>query len=186
MDLTLIFIIVCFLVKIVFWMSKISSTKKTTKDIGGGVLRLLFYLFIVLFIYLQNQVDFLKIKVFPDLLTTKVIADIVTLVGLLIMIWARKTLDRNWSANIVLKENHELITSGPYAYVRHPIYTGLSLMILGVVLYINTLASIIFFILFFFGAYFKAKKEERLLISHFSDRYLEYMKKVKALIPYIF
>ena len=120
------------------------------------------------------------------LLTTKIIADIVTFLGMLIMIWARKTLDRNWSANIVLKKEHELITSGPYAFVRHPIYTGLSLMILGVVIYINTLAFTIFFVLFFFGAYYKAKKEERLLINHFADKYLEYKKKTKALIPFIF
>ena len=102
------------------------------------------------------------------------------------MLWARKTLDRNWSANIVLKDSHELITSGPYKFVRHPIYTGISLMVLGVVLYVNTLAFTIFFILFFFGAYYKAKKEEKLLISHFGEKYINYKKEVKALIPYIF
>jgi protein-S-isoprenylcysteine O-methyltransferase Ste14 len=185
-DPKLLFIVACFLVKIAFWLCKLSSTKKTVKNTGGWVLRFFFYFFIALFVYLQYQIDFLGIKLWPDTLTARIIADIVTFIGLLIMLWARKTLDRNWSADIVLKEKHELITSGPYAYVRHPIYAGLILMVLGVVLYINTLAFTIFFILFVFGAYYKAKKEERLLVSHFGDSYLEYKKKVKSLIPYGF
>lgn len=185
-DYTLVFIILCFVIKIAFWVTKLSLAKKTVKNNGGGVLRFFFYFFIVLFIYLQYSVGFLSIKLWPNTLAIKILADVVTFIGLLIMLWARKTLDRNWSANIVLKENHELITSGPYAFVRHPIYTGLSLMVLGVVLYVNTLAFTIFFILFFFGAYYKAKKEEKLLTSYFKDKYVEYMKKTKVLIPYIF
>lgn len=167
-------------------MTKLSSVKKTTKDIGGGVLRFFFYFFIVIFVLLQYKVSFMSIELWSNTITTKIVADIVTFIGMLIMIWARKTLDKNWSANIVLKESHELITKGPYAYVRHPIYTGLSLMVLGVVIYANTISFAIFFVIFFFGAYYKARKEEALLISHFSDKYIEYKKKVKALIPYIF
>ena len=185
-DFTLLFIILCFLIMITFWVSKLFSTKKTVKNTGGGVLRFFFYLIIVIFIFLQYSVDFLSIKLWPNTLTVKIIADVVTLLGLLTMLWARKTLDKNWSANIVLKEDHELITTGPYAFVRHPIYTGLILMVLGVVLYVNTLAFTIFFILFFFGAYYKAKKEEKLLISHFKERYVEYKKSVKVLIPFVF
>lgn len=185
-DATLIFLILCFLIQIGFWLSKLSSVKKTVTNTGGGGMRFFFYFFIVLFIYLQYSLDFLNNSVLPNTLATKIIADIVTFAGMVLMIWARKTLDRNWSANITLKENHELVTSGPYKYIRHPIYTGLSLMVLGVVVYINTLAFTIFFILFFFGAYYKAKKEEKLLISHFSNKYLEYMTKTKILIPYIF
>ncbi len=70
--------------------------------------------------------------------------------------------------------------------MRHPIYTGLSLMVLGVVVYVNTLAFAIFFVLFFFGACYKAKKEEKLLSVYFSDKYFEYKKKTKLLIPFIF
>jgi protein-S-isoprenylcysteine O-methyltransferase Ste14 len=53
------------------------------------------------------------------------------LAGLLLTVWARVHLGRNWSGTVTLKEGHELIRSGPYAYVRHPIYTGLSLAMLG-------------------------------------------------------
>jgi protein-S-isoprenylcysteine O-methyltransferase Ste14 len=115
-----------------------------------------------------------------------VLADIVTALGLMIMIWSRITLGKNWSANIVLKEEHRLVTTGPYAYVRHPIYSGLILMVLGVILYVNTLILTVFFIVFFFGAYFKANKEEKILLTIFPIEYAEYKKKVKALIPLIF
>ena len=59
-------------------------------------------------------------------------------------------------------------------------------MVLGVVIYVNTLAFTIFFILFFFGAYYKAKKEEKLLISHFGNKYVEYKKNTRVLIPFVF
>jgi protein-S-isoprenylcysteine O-methyltransferase len=185
-DLTLLFIIVCFLIQISFWLSKLSSTKKIIKKTGGKGMRFVFYFLIATFIFLQYNVDFLKIELWSNTLTTKIIADVITFIGLLIMLWARKALDKNWSADIVLKENHELIISGPYAFVRHPIYTGLSMMVLGVVIYVDTLAFTIFFILFFLGAYYKAKKEEKLLISHFGEQYIIYKKNVKTLIPFIF
>jgi len=185
-DFTLLFIILCFLIQITFWVSKLSSNKKTVKNTGGGAMRFFFYFFIALFIYLQYSVGFLSIKLWPNTFVIKILADIVTFAGMLIMLWARKALDKNWSANIVLKEGHELISSGPYAFVRHPIYTGLSLMVLGVVIYVNTLAFTIFFILFFFGAYYKAKKEEKLLISHFGNKYVEYKKNTRVLIPFVF
>ena len=51
----------------------------------------------------------------------------VTAGGLLFAVWARRHLGKNWSQAVTLKEGHELITSGPYALVRHPIYTGLLL-----------------------------------------------------------
>jgi len=58
-------------------------------------------------------------------------------------------------------------------------------MVLGIVLYVDTLGWLIFFVIFFFGAYYKAQKEERILINYFPD-YLEYKNKVKTLIPFIF
>ena len=115
-----------------------------------------------------------------------IIADIVVLAGLIVMIWSRVTLGKNWSANIVLKEGHELITSGPYSFVRHPIYSGLLLMILGVTLYVGSFAWLVLFVLFFIGAYFKAMKEEELMVKQFSQEYNEYRRRVKAIIPFIF
>jgi protein-S-isoprenylcysteine O-methyltransferase Ste14 len=64
-------------------------------------------------------------------LLTGLVADAIALAGLAIMLWARVTLGGNWSGAVVLKEQHELVTSGPYRFVRHPIYSGLFLLLLG-------------------------------------------------------
>jgi protein-S-isoprenylcysteine O-methyltransferase Ste14 len=101
------------------------------------------------------------------------------------MVWARRTLGRNWSANVTFKEGHELITSGPYAYVRHPIYSGLLLLILSVAVYAGSVISFVIFLLFFLGAFLKAGKEERLMAEHFPDAYPIYLKRVKAIIPFV-
>ena len=61
------------------------------------------------------------------------VADILTGAGLIVALWARTILGTNWSSNVVLKEQHELIERGPYRFVRHPIYTGVLLMVLGTV-----------------------------------------------------
>ena len=185
-NLGVIIIISCFLLMAVFWVATAFSTKKTVKKAGGWTLRLIFYFVIILVIYLQKNIGFFAISLWPKNILVEIIASAVTIFGLITMIWARVTLGKNWSANIVLKEDHSLITTGPYAYVRHPIYTGLILMILGVVLYADTVALTIFFVVFFFGAYYKARREEKLLLTTFPETYLEYRKKVKALIPFVF
>src|SRR5438552_12237316 len=64
-------------------------------------------------------------------LLTGLVGDALALAGLALMLWARVTLGRNWSGGVVLKEDHELIQRGPYAYVRHPIYSGVFLLMLG-------------------------------------------------------
>lgn len=181
----LIFITACFLIMAIVWVATAFSTKQVAKRSGGWTLRFIFYATIILVIYLQKNVNFLAIILWPKTEIVYFIADSVTFLGLLVMLWSRMTLGKNWSANIVIKENHELITSGPYAFVRHPIYSGLILMILGIVLYFDTLVLTIFFVIFFWGAYYKALKEEQILIGHF-PKYLEYKNKVKTLIPFIF
>ncbi len=141
-------------------------------------------------IFLREQIASIvpgfNMNLWPHSLTTGLIADIITLLGLMVMIRARIALGKNWSANVVFKENHELITSGPYAYVRHPIYSGLLLMVLGAIIYSGSLAGVLLFVLFFFGAYYKGRKEEKLLSIYFAEKYTEYKKKVRALIPFIF
>lgn len=141
-------------------------------------------------IFLKDQiaavVPFLGIIFWPHSLMTGLIADAVTLLGTAVMIWSRSTLGSNWSANVVFKEDHELVTHGPYAYARHPIYSGLLLMVLGVAIYAGNSMWFSLFTLFFIGAYYKAHKEERLLTMHFPEEYPVYVKRVRAIIPFVF
>jgi protein-S-isoprenylcysteine O-methyltransferase Ste14 len=109
----------------------------------------------------------------------------VTAVGLIIVVWARVILAGNWSADAVIKEDHELIARGPYRYVRHPIYSGLILMAVGAVLLWSTPVALAVLIGFPVMLWVKLSQEERLLTRHFPDEYPRYKAKVKALIPFV-
>src|SRR2546430_664453 len=71
------------------------------------------------------------------------IGAVLCIAGLAFCVWARFTLGRNWSGLVTLKGGHELITSGPYAFVRHPIYTGLLTMCVATALVLGHIAGII-------------------------------------------
>jgi protein-S-isoprenylcysteine O-methyltransferase Ste14 len=103
--------------------------------------------------------------------------------GISLAIWARLHLGRNWGMPMTLKQDAELVTSGPYAYVRHPIYTGVILAMLG-----STLVSVWWSLaLVLFSIYFvwSAKTEEKIICEQFRDKYPAYMKRTKMLIPFV-
>jgi protein-S-isoprenylcysteine O-methyltransferase Ste14 len=122
--------------------------------------------------------------VWPQTMTTNILADFSTALGLILVIQARRALGQNWSSEVVIQEKHELIERGPYAYIRHPIYSGLLLMLMGTALYFGRKAWIIDFVCCFVGIYFKSQMEERLLAKTF-PAYSEYKRRTKAMIPFI-
>jgi protein-S-isoprenylcysteine O-methyltransferase Ste14 len=186
-DVTAQFINLCFAIFILYWIVSAFWTKPTLKGQRGGQWRLigLIIALVLLFVFRRP----LGIRGGPVLWRhtpfVGIIADIIALCGLIIVLWARTTLGGNWSANVVIKEDHELIQRGPYAYVRHPIYSGLLLMTLALVINNGRLAWFIVFALICLGVYFKARREEELLTKHFPESYPKYMTKVKALIPFV-
>ena len=105
--------------------------------------------------------------------------------GLLVTIWARRTLAGNWSSDVTFKQGHELMRSGPYRFVRHPIYTGLLVMGLGSAIEIGRLRCFLGIVVVGIGFWIKLKQEERLLLRHFPNAYPAYQKQVKALVPFL-
>src|SRR5262249_61858300 len=113
-------------------------------------------------------------------------ADAVPVLRLLIAAWAGWVLGRNWSSNVVFKERHELIEGGPYHFVRHPIYSGVLLMLFGTMLVWGRLVGVVAFIVVIAGLSVKATLEERLLIRHFPESYARYRQRVRAaVIPFV-
>jgi protein-S-isoprenylcysteine O-methyltransferase len=108
-----------------------------------------------------------------------------TVAGILFAIWARFLLGRNWSANVTVKRDHELIRSGPYALVRHPIYSGFSLAILGTALAFGEVGDLIGLILAIIGWRLKWLVEEQFMMEQFGAEYVDYRRHVKALVPFI-
>ena len=105
--------------------------------------------------------------------------------GLAFCIWARFTLGRNWSGVVTLKGGHELITSGPYALVRHPIYTGLLTMVVATVIVLGHVAGIIAMPFVFVSLWIKLRHEEKLMLQQFPNEYPAYQQRVKRIIPFI-
>ncbi len=114
-----------------------------------------------------------------------ILADVLVVLGLAITLWARRTLAGNWSSDVVIRQSHELIERGPYAYVRHPIYSGMLLMMLGAAILLARREAFIAFAIFVFGFWLKARQEERLLTRYFPEEYPRYRARVKALIPFV-
>jgi protein-S-isoprenylcysteine O-methyltransferase Ste14 len=103
--------------------------------------------------------------------------------GLGFACWARAVLGANWSAAVVVKQGHELIRSGPYRYVRHPIYTGLLAALFGTALETGAWRGLIGFALIVVAIVYKYRTEEAFLSGKFGDDYVRYRAEVPALVP---
>ena len=109
----------------------------------------------------------------------------ISILGGIVACWARYMLGKNWSLSIQQKENHELIQSGIYKVIRHPIYTGLLLLFIGNAIIVGDNRAIIAIILVFVALWLKLRKEEKLLTDVFGNQYTTYKSHTKALIPFI-
>jgi protein-S-isoprenylcysteine O-methyltransferase Ste14 len=145
----------------------------------------LFAIFFVLVLVFRRWFDLHGGSVvWPQTITTNILADLITVVGLILVIQSRRALGQSWSSEVVIQENHELVEKGPFAHIRHPMYSGLLLMLLGVALYYGRKAWIIVFVSCLLGLYFKSRMEERLLTKAVPG-YSEYKRRTKALIPFV-
>jgi protein-S-isoprenylcysteine O-methyltransferase Ste14 len=109
---------------------------------------------------------------------------ILVVLGLALAVSARLRLGRNWGMPMSQQEDAELITGGPYAYVRHPIYSGIILGMIGSAIG-HSVAWTLPLVLF--GAYFiySARREEELMLRQFPDTYPAYMRRTYMLVPYV-
>lgn len=98
-----------------------------------------------------------------------------------------KELGKNWSISLEIRDKHQLVSGGPYALVRHPMYTSFLLMALGQAFLLSNwvvaLAGFVGFALLFF---LRVDKEERMMLDSFGGSYRDYMDRTKRLIPYIY
>ena len=110
----------------------------------------------------------------------------VMLVGLALTWWARMQLGRLWSSAITRKEEHRLVETGPYALVRHPIYTGIITALLATAAIEATLLALLGAVLIAIGFWVKACAEERFLIAELDpDAYESYRRRVPMLVPFV-
>lgn len=123
--------------------------------------------------------------IIPRTQITDLIAVALTIMGLGFAVWSRVVLGRNWSANVTLKEDHELMRTGPYGIVRHPIYSGLLLAICGAVLLRGTAGALFGVAIFLLLFRSKIRTEEGFMLEQFGPAYRLYQGEVKSLIPFV-
>jgi protein-S-isoprenylcysteine O-methyltransferase Ste14 len=129
--------------------------------------------------------DRTSLRLLPNTNLERAVGAAVCVLGLLVAIWARRTLAGNWSSTITFKQGHELVQAGPYRFARHPIYSGMLLVCLGTAIAGARLHCWLGFLILCASLWIKLRQEESLLLRHFSDDYPAYRARVKALVPFI-
>ncbi len=132
-----------------------------------------------------GRVGFLGWQLWPNSPPVFLIGAGILLAGLCFAVWARLHLGQYWSGTVTLKEGHRLIRTGPYALVRHPIYTGFTLGLLGTAIIVGQLRGLLGVVLLLIAYSRKLRQEERWLTEAFGDEYREYQAQVKTLVPFV-
>jgi protein-S-isoprenylcysteine O-methyltransferase Ste14 len=171
----------------IIWLVGVLRTKPTQErtDLGS---RLAYRVFTVL----AYVLIFGKRVIFPEWLLTRLFAraewiDVLgialTALGVGFAVWARIYLGQNWSSAVTIKVGHELMRAGPYAWVRHPIYSGLLLAMLGTGLVRGEVRGAVAFVVLLTGFWMKLGREERFMRKTFGAEYEEYARRTGALVP---
>ena len=106
--------------------------------------------------------------------------------ALALAVWARRHLGRNWSGRITIKVDHELVKSGPYRFVRHPIYTALLGMYAATALVSGEWHALLGFVLAAFAYWRKIRMEEANLAVAFGAAWGDYRRSTWSLLPGLF
>ncbi|HTW52439.1 MAG TPA: isoprenylcysteine carboxylmethyltransferase family protein [Stellaceae bacterium] len=112
-----------------------------------------------------------------------ILALLLVFAGMLLSFWARAHLGRNWSGEVMVKVGHTLVTSGPYGWVRHPIYSGMTLALVGTALASGTLSGFLGLALIVLAFLVRVRQEEALMRQTFPADYPTYSQHTARLIP---
>ncbi|MGA7915166.1 MAG: isoprenylcysteine carboxylmethyltransferase family protein [Candidatus Acidiferrales bacterium] len=173
---------------LIYWQIKAINTKTTQRleSVGSRILRVFIFLIaIVLLSITRIPLPWLYVQLWPLGLLPFWLGAAVTFAGLLFAVWAREHLGRNWSRSVTIKQDHELIATGPYAVVRHPIYTGILTGFLGMAIAIAQVRGFIAFVLVFLALWLKLRMEEKWMRTQFGEAYATYARQTAALVPYL-
>jgi len=173
---------------LVYWMIAASRAKRTrVRDTPSAMLMARVFMLLAAVTYLLRFRWFgpLQHRLFLPTLAILWISLALTFAGLAFSVWARVVIAGNWSSTIELKQGHELIRSGPYARIRHPIYSGVMFAGIGAVLLRPTGTSILAFALLGIGFWAKARREEAILATQFGPALETYRRETGMFLPRI-
>jgi protein-S-isoprenylcysteine O-methyltransferase Ste14 len=173
---------------LLYWQLMAANVKATRRlePASSRILRVvLFFIAIVLLVWNSSPLAWLHLHIMPEGPWRFYLGLGLTLAGLLFAVWARVYLGKNWSRSVTVKQDHELITGGPYALVRHPIYTGLLTAFAGTAIAIGEVRALVAVVILFIALWMKLRLEEQWMRAQFGETYAAYSNRVAALVPFI-
>ncbi len=173
---------------LIYWQIKATDTKATQRlePAASRIFRVLTFLMAIVLLSIPRiPLPWLYVYLWPSGYWPFWLGAALTVAGLVFAVWAREHLGRNWSRSVTIKQGHELITTGPYGVVRHPIYTGILTGFLGMAIAISQVRGFIAFVLVFLALWTKLRREEQWMRSQFGETYAAYAHQTAALVPYL-
>jgi len=171
-----------------FWVLAAFAQKRNARrqSVSSRLIQVsIIFLVLVPFFVEGRRMGLLYRHLYPNLLFVQYFGVLLLLLGCGFAVWARFVLGRNWSGIVTVKEDHTLITRGPYAWVRHPIYTGILLALLGTAVTLGTTMNLVEVPVIAFALWLKLRTEEKFMFETFGEQYTAYRQQVKALIPHV-
>jgi protein-S-isoprenylcysteine O-methyltransferase Ste14 len=175
----------CWVIFLGYWLATAFTNKKTAERksfVSSLSYRLPIVVGVIVVVAMIRHYPHARLT--PNNIYTRYAGAGVCVAGLAFAIWARWTIGRNWSSNVTFKEGHQLIRTGPYRFVRHPIYTGILVMSSGPAIQYGHVFSWFAICVIGVGLWIKLKQEEAVMLKHFPE-YGDYRKQVKALVPFV-
>lgn len=138
-------------------------------------------------LWLPLVLDALGVAIFPINLLEGSLALALMVFGLGLRVWAAVTLGRYYTRTLTTTAGHKVITSGPYARIRHPAYLGVLLLWVGFgVLSSNLILAFLFPVVFLVVYLYRISVEERMLVGEMDDEYVQYKRRTRKLIPLVY
>ncbi|MGA9882733.1 MAG: isoprenylcysteine carboxylmethyltransferase family protein [Candidatus Acidiferrales bacterium] len=177
---------ILWLVFLVYWIVAARSVNKMRS--GESVWQRLSYLLLIvvsliLFISDSRWFGVLNRRFVPQSYEIAILGLLLTAAGIGFAIWARNHIGRFWSGSVAIREDHQLIRSGPYSRIRHPIYTGILVALAGTALAVGTYRAVLAFLLILLSLIYKAHLEEALLTREFGAAFDDHRRHTGFFLP---
>ena len=178
-------IVLFWFIFLAYWLISAIGMKKDIRSTNSwwGYSGIVLVVILLLF-FQQSSFQF---QLIPHTTVVLIVGVILCGLGVVFAIWARRQLGKNWGSRpSAQQEGQELMTSGPYHFVRHPIYTGMLSALIGSALVGGTLWFIIFVLICVLLTWKRIRAEEKFMMQQFPNQYHDYKKRTRVLIPFVF
>jgi protein-S-isoprenylcysteine O-methyltransferase Ste14 len=174
------------LIFVIYWfLSSLRLNKMQQREPAGQQIgRILIGAVAFVFLYSDDpRFGVLNRRFAPERYWILAVGSALTIAGIAFAIWARYHIGRYWSSTVSLRAGHELIRTGPYARIRHPIYTGILLAVVGTALAIGRYRALVAFVIMLLAFTWKSKREEALLAGQFGSAFEEHRRHTGFFLP---